>query len=402
MSIADIVRFACQAASGARLRTLLLIFAMSIGVSSVVILTALGDGARRYVVREFSAFGSNLVIILPGRSETRGFNPANAVTSTPRDLSVEDARFLLRAPAVRRLSPLAVGTSEISSPSKLRPVVVAGVTAEYGDIRNFKLGEGQFLPQDDWGRGGAVVVLGSQVRNDLFPGQSAVGQKVRLGDRRFRVIGVLAQTGQALGMNTDEIVLIPVSQAQAMFNSSTLFRVLVEARSREAIPAAKAQVSELLKQRHDGEEDFTVVTQDAVLSTFDRLLRALTFGVAGIAAISLAVAGILVMNVMLVSVTQRTAEIGLLKALGAARHTILRLFLVEAALLSLTGAVLGYGLGQLGAWILRLLYPNFPAYAPDWAVMAALGVALGTGLLFGWLPARRAADLDPVLALARH
>ena len=203
-------------------------------------------------------------------------------------------------------------------------------------------------------------------------------------------------------MNTDELVMVPVSLAQAMFNSDTLFRIMVEATSRQAIETAKAQVTEIIKLRHEGEEDVTVVTQDAVLATFDKLLGTLTLAVAGIAAISLAVAGILVMNVMLVSVTQRTAEIGLLKALGATGATIRNLFLGEAALLSLAGALLGYLLGQAGAFALRQLYPTFPAYPPDWAVIAGLGTALLTGIVFGVLPARQAARLDPVQSLAKR
>jgi putative ABC transport system permease protein len=193
-----------------------------------------------------------------------------------------------------------------------------------------------------------------------------------------------------------------VSVAQQMFNTNTLFRIIVEARHRDAIDVAKSQVAAIIKARHEGEEDVTVITQDAVLATFDRVLGTLTVGVAGIAAISLAVAGILVMNVMLVSVTQRTAEIGLLKALGGTQTTIRNAFLTEAALLSASGALLGYALGLAGAAVLRYLYPTFPAYPPDWAVLAGLGTALVTGLLFGVMPARRAARLDPVLALAKR
>ncbi|MGE5945672.1 MAG: ABC transporter permease, partial [Betaproteobacteria bacterium] len=184
--------------------------------------------------------------------------------------------------------------------------------------------------------------------------------------------------------------------------TNTLFRILIEAKSREAIPQARAQALEILKQRHRGEEDVTVITQDAVLATFDRLLRALTAAVAGIAAISLAVAGILVMNVMLVAVTQRTGEIGLLKALGAPARTIRLAFLAEAAMLSAVGALVGYLLGQAGAFALRQAFPVFPAHAPDWAVIAGLSTALATGLLFGVMPARRAARLDPVQALMKH
>jgi len=402
MRAPDLIRFARDAAAGNPLRTVLLVLAMSIGVASVVVLTALGDGARRYVINEFSSLGTNLVIVLPGKSQTGGFNPGNAITSTPRDLTIDDAQSLLRASAVRRVAPLAVGTSEISAGGKLREVMVAGTTAQYIDVRRLSLAQGRFLAEGDWRRGASEAVIGAKIRDELFGAEPALGQLVRIGDRRFRIVGIMASTGQGLGMNTDELVIVPVSLAQAMFNSNTLFRILVEANSREAIELAKSQATAVLKERHEGEEDVTVITQDAVLATFDKLLGTLTLAVAGIAAISLAVAGILVMNVMLVSVTQRTSEIGLLKALGATGSTIRTAFLTEAAMLSLAGAVLGFLLGHAGAAIIRQLYPVYPAYPPDWAAIAGLGTALVTGILFGVLPARRAARLDPVESLAKR
>jgi putative ABC transport system permease protein len=402
MKARDVIAFARGAAAGSPLRTALMTLAMAIGVAAVVVLTALGDGARRYVVDQFSSIGSNLVIVLPGRTQTGGFSPATAITSTPRDLTLDDARALQRSPAVRRLAPLIVGLSEASHGGRLRETTVLGTTSEFVAVRRLPLAQGRFLPDDEWTRSSAVLVLGAELKRELFGSQPAIGQWVRLGDRRLRVIGVLAPAGTGLNMNTDELAIVPVTLAQAMFDSNTLFRILIEARSRDAIPQARAQALQILKQRHEGEEDVTVITQDAVLSTFDRLLTALTAGVAGIAAISLAVAGILVMNVMLVAVTQRTAEIGLLKALGANARTIRAAFLAEAALLSLAGAVLGYGVGHFGAFVIRELYPAFPAWPPTWAVLAALGTALFTGILFGVLPARRAAALDPVAALGRR
>ncbi|MGI9135176.1 MAG: ABC transporter permease [Rhodoferax sp.] len=402
MRLTDLARFARDAATGNPLRAALLVLAMAMGVAAVVVLTALGDGARRYVMNEFSALGTNLVIVLPGRSQTGGFSPGNAVTSTTRDLTIDDAQALQRASAVSRVAPLAVGTSEISANGKLREVLVAGTTAQYLALRNLVLAQGRFLAVGDWRRGAGEVVLGAKVRDEIFGVNPALGQLVRIGDRRFRVVGVLAASGQGLSMNTDELVLVPVAMAQSMFNSNTLFRILIEAHGRDAIDAAKTQVTDLIKARHEGEQDVTVITQDAILATFDRLLGALTLGVAGIAAISLAVAGILVMNVMLVSVSQRTSEIGLLKALGASGAAIRWLFLTEASMLSLAGALLGFVLGQLGAALIRQLYPSFPAYPPDWAVLAGLATALLTGVLFGVLPARRAAGLDPVLALAKR
>ena len=402
MRNADVLRFARDAAAGYPLRTSLSVLAMAIGVAAVVVLTSLGDGARRYVVEQFSALGSNLVIVLPGRSATGGFSPANALTTTPRDLTIDDAFALTRLPSVRRVAPLIAGNSEINANGRLREVVVAGTTSTYFDIRSFKTAQGHFLPEGDWNRGAPVVVIGAKIKEEIFGVNPAVGELIRLGDRRLRLIGVLKATGQGVGgMNTDEVVFVPVSVAQSLFNTSTLFRILIEARSRDDIEAVKREAMAVLKARH-GEEDITVITQDAVLATFDKLLRALTAAVAGIAAISLAVAGILVMNVMLVAVTQRTAEIGLLKALGARAATIRNAFMAEAAMLSLVGAITGYGLGLFGAFILRQMYPVFPAYPPDWAVIAALGTALGTGMLFGIMPARRAARLDPVQALMKH
>jgi putative ABC transport system permease protein len=402
MKIIDTLRFASKAATGTPLRTGLLLLAMSIGVAAVVILTALGDGARRYVMNEFSAIGSNLVIVLPGRSETSGFNPANLVTSTPRDLTVEDAAALLKLPGVLRTSPLVIGTTEINAAGKLREAMLVGTNDDYLRVRQMKIATGRFLTKDELGRGSAEVVLGAVIRSELFGDESPLGKTVRVGDRRLRVVGVLSKGGQGLAMSADELLIVPVATAQAMLNTNTLFRILIEARSREQIGEVKVRVLKTLTQRHEGEEDVTVITQDAVLQTFDKILNVLTLGVAGIAAISLAVAGILVMNVMLVSVTQRTGEIGLLKALGATSASIRQLFMTEAILLSLTGGLLGTGLGYLGAAVLRQFYPTFPAYPPLWAVAAGLGTALFSGIIFGVMPARRAAQLDPIQALSKR
>lgn len=402
MKVLDTLRYASEAATGTPLRTGLLMLAMSIGVAAVVVLTALGDGARRYVVREFSAIGSNLVIVLPGRSETRGFNPANLITSTPRDLTVNDAAALLRVSGVTRIAPILIATTEINAAGKLREAMLLGTNDEYLRVRQQKIALGRFLSKGELGSGGSEVVLGAVIRREIFGSENPLGKTVRIGDRRLRVVGVLSDGGQGLGMTTDELLIVPIATAQAMLNTNTLFRILVEARSREQVGEVKARVLKMITQRHEGEEDVTVITQDAVLKTFDKVLNVLTLGVAGIAAISLAVAGILVMNVMLVSVTQRTSEVGLLKALGATSAAVRQLFLAEALLLSLSGGLLGTGLGYLGAAVLRHLYPTFPAYPPLWAVLAGLGTSLVSGLIFGVMPARRAAQLDPILALSKR
>ena len=398
----DIGRFAWGALRGYPTRTLLMLLAMAIGVAAVVVLTALGEGARRYVVGEFSALGTNLLIVIPGRSETGGLNPSTLMGETPRDLTIADAAALTRSLAVRRVAPLNVGQAEVNRGGRSREVVIIGATHDYLEIRHWKLGQGRFLPAEKWERAVPVAVIGSRIRRELFGPQRALGEWLRIGDRRYRVIGILASEGRSIGIDVEDLVIIPVASAQQLFNTPSLFRILVEARSREAIEPVRRFVLDTLQQRHQRVRDVTVITQDAVLATFDKILGALTYAVGGIAAISLGVAGILIMNVMLVAVSQRTAEIGLLKALGASRPAITTLILAEAVLLSAAGASGGLLLGLLGNQAIRHALPVLPAQTPLWAVVSALGVAVLTGLLFSILPARRAARLDPVLALARR
>jgi putative ABC transport system permease protein len=227
-----------------------------------------------------------------------------------------------------------------------------------------------------------------------------VGEWVRIGQRRFRVIGILASSGQSLGDTLDDLAIIPVASAQALFDSPGLFRILVEARDREALSGAEAAIKEIVRTRHEGEDDVTVITQDAMLATFDKILKALTLAVAGIGAISLAVAGVLIMNVMLVSVAQRTAEVGLLKALGAAQGQVAALFLAEALLLAGVGTVAGLALALAAVGLFNDAVTTFELVVPTWAPLAAAGVSLTAGLVFGLAPALRAARLDPVVALS--
>ncbi|RMG44615.1 MAG: ABC transporter permease [Acidobacteria bacterium] len=401
MTAADLARFTLGSLGGARLRSGLTLLAMAIGVASVVVLTGLGEAARRYVTGQFAALGTHLLIVLPGRSETTG-GPPPILGEVPRDLTIDDALALLRSRAVRRVAPIAVGAAPVSHGPYEREVTIIGSTADFAPIRRLRMASGRFLPPRDPHRPSAVAVIGGTVRRELFRGENPLGRWIRIGDRRYRVIGVLASSGRALGLDLDEMVVIPVASALSLFDTSSLFRILVEARGRDAIPAARRAVVEIIRERHDGEDDVTVITQDAVLATFDRILRTMTLAVAGIAAVSLAVAGVLVMNVMLVSVTQRTEEVGLLKALGSPPGQILRLFLAEAAALSLLGAAAGTALGYAGAALVHRLYPILDTVPPVWAPAAAAGIALAAGLLFGVAPARRAAALDPVAALGRR
>ncbi|MDV6345250.1 ABC transporter permease [Nitrosomonas sp. Is37] len=398
MKLQDIFLFSFKTVTSYPTRSFLIILAMALGVAAVVVLTALGDGARRFVIHRFSSIGTNLIIVLPGRAETGGSFPGATMGQTPRDLTLEDARWLGHLPQVRRYAPLNVGTAELAAAGRLREITILGSTANLLPIRHMQLAQGSFLAHGS--QYSAQIVLGAKLAEEFFPDGNAIGQHVRLADRRFMVSGILSRQGETMGFNSDEIVIIPINHAQALLDTTSLFRIMVEVRNRSDIPSAKQAIRELMIQRHDGEEDVTIITQDAVLATFDRIFRALTLGVAGIAAISLAVAGILIMNVMLVAVSQRTDEIGLLKAIGAPGSDIRRLFLTEAAWLSLSGAIFGFMLGHVGSLLIRLAYPELPAWPPAWASLASIVIALATGIIAGLLPAARAARLDPVKALS--
>jgi putative ABC transport system permease protein len=401
MTLEDVVRYSSRSISGFRVRTILLLLAMSIGVASVVLLTSLGEGARLYVVNQFAELGTHLLVVMPGRSETVGGAPP-LLGTTPRDLTLDDAMALYRSSAVRHVAPLTLGAAPASWRDRQREINVMGSTWELALVRQLAVVQGQFLPPGDPTRPLSVCVIGQNVKRELFGNANALGEWIRLNDRRFRVIGILAEKGQSIGVDFMEVVIIPVASAQALFNTSSLLRILIQAKSREDVPRGEKDVLNIIKARHDGEEDVTVIAQDAVLATFDRIFKALTLTVAGIAAISLAVAGILIMNVMLVSVSQRTGEIGLLKAVGAQERQILSVFLMESALLSLAGAALGIFAALVSGWVLTRVFPDFPVQIPLWSFFSAVGVALLTGLVFGIAPARRAAALDPVWALTRR
>ncbi|HBL27749.1 MAG TPA: peptide ABC transporter permease [Acidobacteria bacterium] len=399
MTFNDLFRFALGSLGGHRLRTALSLLGMVIGVAAVVALTALGEGARRYVIEQFASIGTNLLIVVPGKTETTGL--PGMVGGMPNELTLLDARALDRQiPEIDKVAPLVVGTDDASFGARRRQVAVVGSTWEFEEVRKLSVARGEFLPKADLQRGRPVVVLGLKVAQELFPGgEEPVGRIVRIGGWRMRVIGVLAPRGVQLGMNLDDVVIVPVVTAMKMFDRRSLFRIFVQVHGSAGLEATKQKVLRLLAERHDGTEDVTVLTQDALVATFSQILAALTLAVGAIAAISLSVAGIGIMNVMLVAVAERTREIGLLRAVGAGRRQVLVVFLTEAALLSAAGGLLGLAVGWLSIEILVQVFPALPASPPVWAVGAALALSFGVGLLFGWLPARRAARLDPVLAL---
>lgn len=398
MRTRDLLRFSAGALRGHRLRTVLSLMGVTIGVASVIMLTSLGEGARLFVTGEFASLGSNLIIVLPGKTETRGAAPF--VNAAPHDLTLSDVDALLRrVPSIQRIAPICLGTSPAAFGDRSRDVMVIGTTHEMLSIRHLEVGVGRYLPPGE--RDAPICVIGTKIQRELFGNRNPLGEMIRLGEYRFRVIGVQAPRGTSIGVNFDEVVAVPVETAMRMFDRHTLLRVLIEVYSHRDMTAVEDEVVAVLTERHDGDEDVTVMTQDAVLSTFHQILGILTAALVGIAAISLTVAGIGIMNVMLVSVSERSREIGLLKALGVTSQQVQAVFLVEASMISTAGGLVGLAVGLGAGGIFRHFVPDFPIQPPMWAVLAAMLVSVSVGLLFGGLPARRAARLDPVFALMR-
>lgn len=397
MRVRDHLVFAVTALRSHPVRTGLCVGGVSIGVAAVLTLTALGEGARQYVVREFSAIGSNLILLVPGKTETTGAIPGFG--GVPHDLTLHDVQSLKREILDLELTaPISMGTETVRRGERSRQVPVVGTTAEFYEARALRLQAGRFLPSGDLRRGAPVVVLGKRVADELFPHENPVGHFVRVGTWRMRVIGVLAKRGVQLAMDMDDIVLVPVATGMKLFNRHSLYRVLMRVHSTAELSRACQRIVALLTERH-GEEDVTCVTQDAVVSTFSSILAALTAGLVAIGAISLSVAGIGVMNVMLMAVTERTEEIGLLKAIGARDGQIRMVFLAEATLLTGTGGFLGLAVGKGVVVAVTNLYPMIPAATPSWATGLGLGVSMVIGLIFGMVPAHRASRLAPIHAL---
>lgn len=399
MKMRDLAQIAGGAIRRHRVRTGLSLAGIAVGVAAVVLLTGLGEGARRYVTSEFQNLGSNIIAVIPGKVETTGMAPM--VGSTERDLTLGDARHVRRAcPRVRYVTPASIGQAEMEYAGRGRTVPVIGTTQDYFRLRDLAVAAGTGLPPIDPTESMRVAVIGRTVQRELFVDESPLGRIVRIGEWRFRIIGVLEHKGTVMGMDVDEIVIVPVATAMQMFNRTGLFRILMQASVYADTDAAMEEVRAALMDRHDGEEDFTLESQGAMLSALDAILATLSLALAGIAAISLTVAGIGIMNVMLVSVAERRSEIGLMKAVGASDGQVLAVFLAEAVALSLLGGVVGIGIGFAGAAVLEAVIPNFDASPPAWAVVTALITAACVGAVFGILPARRASHVDPVVALS--
>jgi len=398
MRITDLIAFNFRVIERQRARSLMLLIAIAIGVFAINLLTGMGEGGKQFVLGEFNLLGKNVLIVVPGRKETTGGIPP-LTGETTRELTLGDAAALLRLPEVSAVAPLIPGEMEISHGSLSREALTVGTNRTFFTMRQLELAQGRMLPEIPLEQSAAVCVIGSKLRSELFGNRAALGRWLRIGDTRFRVIGVLKDRGQSLGLDMNDAVMVPVASAQALFNTEGLFRIFVELRSLRNLDKSRARITELVKQRHDGEEDVTLITQDSLLSAFANVLDAMTLSVAGIAAISMLVAGVLTMNVSLIAVNQRTREIGLLKALGLPARTVRLIFLFEALMMALAGALAGLVLSQLCLFAAHRIYPSVPFATPAWAMFGSVVIALLTALIFSAVPASQAAAMAPVDAL---
>lgn len=398
MRTADLIAFNLKLIERQRLRSAMLLAAIAISVMAINLLTGIGEGGKQFVLAEFNLLGKNVLIMLPGKRETTGGIPPLTGEST-RDLTLRDAQAIARLGNVSAVAPLIAGKIEISHHKLSREAFTIGSNRAFFDIRQLEVAQGKALPQLPLEQSQAVCVIGSKLRKELFGSKPALGQWLRAGDSRFRVIGILKDKGEGLGFDMSEAIIVPVANAQALFNQAGLFRVFIELRSFEGLQKSQRRILALLKERHEGEEDVTIITQDSLLSAFENILNTLTLAVAGIAGISMLVAGILIMNVSLIAVSQRTREIGLLKALGCPGRTVALIFLSEASIMALSGALLGILISELLLYIARGLYPTIPFGTPLWAQLGSALIATVTALLFAAIPAQKAANMAPVDAL---
>ncbi|NEX18215.1 MAG: peptide ABC transporter permease [Halochromatium sp.] len=395
MRAPDFATYVLTAVQAQRGRSLLTITGIAIGVATVVLLTAIGEGIHRFVLAEFSQFGTNLIAVTPGKTSTMGLS--GAMLSTVRPLSLADADALKQVPDVEAVVAVVQGNAAVEADGRSRRTMVFGAGPKVPEIWAMRPAIGRFLPEDSGG-GRPFAVLGATLSEELFGSHSPLGARIRVGGEPFRVIGVMARKGQMLGFDLDDTVFIPVQRALAMFDRDGLMEIdLLYDRAADSSAVAE-RVRELLIRRHQ-HEDFSITTQDQMLEVLGSVLKVLTLVVGALGAISLAVGGIGILTIMTIAVRERRAEIGLLRALGASRDQIMGLFLLEALLLALLGGLAGLIIGAGGAWLIGLLVPALPTHTAWDFVLIAEVTAASIGLLAGVLPALRAAALDPVAAL---
>ncbi len=397
MTLEEVLQHAARAILGHRQRSALTMLGILIGIASVILLTSIGEGTRLYIMSEFTQFGTNLVAINPGKVETSGL--PGAIGGTLHKLTLGDTEAIQRIRGVEKTVPVTMGTAAVEYGRRERNVFVYGVTHEVPEVWHMGVRVGRFLPATDPRHGAPLVVLGPTLKRELFGEQNALGRHVRIAGQRFLVIGIMEPQGQFLGFDIDDSAYIPIAQAMPLFNRDDLQEIDVLLANSSVVDSVEERITRVLTARHDGEEDFTITTQTGMLDTLGRVIRIISLAVGGIGAISLLVGAIGILTMMWISVNERTAEIGLAKAIGATPRQILWLFLSEAAVISLCGGVLGLVTGIGLSWLIHAVAPGLPVHTPVEYVVLALAVSLGVGLLSGILPARRAARMDPVEAL---
>jgi putative ABC transport system permease protein len=399
MLTADFIRLSVRALLAQRTRSLLTLAGIAVGIAAVILLTSIGEGLHRFVMQEFTQFGTNIIEIKPGRSTGDG---PGGLQSTVRPLTIEDARALERIPQVTAVTPVIWSNAEVQTvlegATRVRRTVVYGVGPGFPAAFRFKVRAGRFLPADEAAHARAFVVLGATLKQELFGHRNALGARLRIGGQQFRVIGVMEAKGQVLGQDLDDTAYIPTARALELLNREGVAQINVS--YAEGVPAATIveATRRLLVARH-GREDFSITTQEDMLRTLSKILDVLTMAVGALGGISLLVGGVGIVTIMTIAVAERTNEIGLLKAIGAPRRTILLLFLGEATALAAVGGALGLTAGIGAAQLLQLAIPALPVHTPWHFVLWAELLSVVIGLAAGVLPARRAAGLDPIAAL---
>ncbi len=393
----DVFSLSIEALGAHRLRYGLSALAVGVGVAAVVLLSSIGEGARRYVLDQFSMFGTNIVGVHPGKVSTGGI--PGAMGGSARKLTLDDARVLRRLPGVASATPVTEGTALVEHGDRGRSVFVFGVTAQMPRVWSMGVASGSFLPDMDWDRSSPVVVLGPRLKRELFGGENALGAVVRIGTARYRVIGVMEAKGTLLGFDMDDTAYIPVMNALRLFNRSELSEVNLLAATTAGVDSVAERSRRAMIDRHRGEEDVTIVSQKDTMRMVDGIMRVLTLTVTAIAAISLLVGAIGILTILWIVVRERTQEIGLVKALGGTRLQVLTWYLCEAALTAVAGGAAGllFGIGVAAA--LSRIVPGLSTHTPPGIIVAALAMAVSVGVLAGVAPAVQASRLNPVEAL---
>ncbi len=396
MRIADVVRLTTGSVVSHRLRAALTALGIAIGVTAVVLLTSIGEGVHRYVLAEFTQFGTNIILISPGKTET--FGGSIGRLGNLRPLTIDDAEALMRVPYAVASVPNVQGNAEVEAGGRTRRAMILGVGARFAQAFTFDVAEGEFLPADDPRAPRSLAVLGNKMYRELFGTANALGETVRVGEQRYRVIGVMRPKGSTLGLDLDDTVYIPAARGLELFNRSSLFEIQFVYAQDAPLQEVVAGIKRILAARH-GTDDFTVTTQAQMVDTLGSVLSVLTVAVGALGSIALLVGAVGIFTIMTIGVRERTAEIGLLRALGARQRQILRLFLAEAIVLSALGGLAGLVFGLALVAVLDLAAPAFPVSYSLTFILASEMLAVLIGLLAGSLPAVRAARLEPVEAL---